>query len=91
MTPTPQSDRVPAQWYGADVAAQWPPMMKALLKECEILVKSADGLCLEASVDIFCRICELRGRCASLPLAPMLLACGRRDALHSWRSLWDGD
>ena len=87
MTAHAAVDCAPVQWHGADSVAQWPPVMKALLKECEILVKNAEGPCVEASVDIFCRICELRGRCASLPTAPMLLACVRCDSLHSWFSV----
>ena len=86
MTAHAAVDCAPMQWHGADSVAQWPPVMKALLKECEILVKNAEGPCVEAAVDIFCRICELRGRCASLPTAPMLLACVRCDSLHSWLS-----
>ena len=65
------------QWRDVGPAAHWPPVVKILLKECEVLVQGGEATHDEASVDIFCRICELRKRCTSLPLMMMLLASAR--------------
>lgn len=68
------------QWRDVDRAEHWPPVLKVLLKECEALVQGAEAKHVEESVDMFCRIGNLRARCVALSLSTMLAASARHGA-----------
>lgn len=65
------------QWRDVGRVEHWPPVLKVLLKECEALVQGAEATHVEASVDAFCRINNIRARCVGLSLSTMLAASAR--------------
>ena len=50
-------------------------VLKLLLRECEVLLQGADATYSEASVDIFCRVCQLRK--VMLPPSVILMSSSR--------------